>query len=188
MRTDITIDRKQVQIPLKNQTGYMRYKVQFGDIVFFDECGHRTVGRMIGRVAKGQDYPPPDGKGGSLKDYIVVACLGSDLSFTMERWVNPADVLAAYKPKPPYDLARKLGIFFSDEWLKQTPDQIRARLNIGDFFGDYKIRAKESEVVRVLRRVMRDLEHAYGGRNQMPAMEQGYYDEAYKAVTAYDAD
>ena len=183
MRTDITIDRKQVQIPLKNQIGFMRYKVQFGDIVFFEEAGFRMVGRMIGRIASNcMD------NGSNLKDHIVVACLGSDLSFTMERWVDPKYVVACYKPKPPYDLDRKLAIFFSDEWLEQTTDQIRQRLSNGDFFGDYKIRAKESDVVRALRRMMRDLEYAHGGWNQMPAMEQGYYDEAFKAVTAYDAD
>lgn len=135
MRTDITIDRKQVSLPLRGQMGYMKYKAQFGDVVFFRESpGHITVGRMIGRIARGRDYDPPTGTGRSLVNHIVVLCLGSTLDFTMERWVDPQDVEMVHSSKT-LDLSRRLGYFFGDEWLKKyTTNEMRERQYSGDFF------------------------------------------------------
>lgn len=134
MRTDVTIDKKQVPLPLGGQIGFMKYKVQFGDIVFFKQDPNNaavTIGRMIGRIAHA---PRIDGDA-DIRGWIVVAALGSTLSFAMERWVNPADVVACYDPKD-LDLSKRLAAFFSESWLHSSTDTIRSKINQGSFFKD----------------------------------------------------
>lgn len=112
----------------------MKYKAQFGDIVFFKQVPGSaavTVGRMIGRIAHA---PRIDGDA-DVRGWIVVAALGADLSFAMERWVSPDEVVACYDPKD-LDLAKRLAAFFSDAWLRFPTDTIRSQVNEGSFLAN----------------------------------------------------
>lgn len=119
MRTDAIIDKKQVRCPNASTLGYGKWKAQVGDIVLFQEGERRTrVGRMIGRV----HYAPTCGETPAIRDYLLLICLGDMLSWTCERWVNPADVLEVQSPR---DQEEVLDYFLSDAMLKAPIDEVR---------------------------------------------------------------
>lgn len=90
MRTDATIDRKQVICRKSSHLGYSKVTARTGDIIVYVESENVSrVGRVIGRVA----YAPPlSGDAQPIRNYLVVASLSNDLTFVGERWVNPEDV------------------------------------------------------------------------------------------------
>lgn len=119
MRTDIVIDRKPVICPNSLTLGYSTKKARVGDVIVVNiECGFR-VGRVISRIVSGEgDHKV------SLENYLVVIALGSNLSFPMERWVDPREVLECYNPKD-LDLANFLHEFFSLDFNKLSVDDLR---------------------------------------------------------------
>jgi len=70
MRTDATIDGRQVHVPNASHLGYDKWVAQVGDwVVWSYEPGTGDcIGRMIGRV----HYAPPCGETPAIKDYIEV--------------------------------------------------------------------------------------------------------------------
>jgi len=128
MRTDVKIDKKQVQLPYHWRSGYDKYKAQFGDVVFFKEGSRTEIGRVIGRIAEGND---PDF--GNLKNYLVVIGVSLRFGGTFERWVKPENVENCY-PNDCLELSRKLAIFFADKWLSKPTDELRKSAQDGDFF------------------------------------------------------
>lgn len=124
MRTDVRIDRKQVKLPNSTNLGFGKWKAQFGDVVRFDESGHDMYGRIIGRIAHAHR---PDGDP-DVRGWLVVIALGSNLSFPMERWVNPADVRECFNPQAfgGRDMAKFLAFFFGPEFRKQKTEVLRA--------------------------------------------------------------
>lgn len=119
MRTDVTIDRKQVRCPNTSHGGYDKYKAQVGDIVLFNESGHSLVGRMIGRIV----YAPPCGETPAIRNYILVIALSQDMTFSMERWVNPADVMRVQAPRSHKQV---MDYFLSDQIVKAPVSEVRA--------------------------------------------------------------
>lgn len=94
MRTDIIIDTKQVQLPLRCALGYSRCVARFGDVISWQHGGEgRTeYGRVIGRIA--QDKGKLDGT--DCTGWLVVATLFCGLTTVGERWVDPQWVLSCY--------------------------------------------------------------------------------------------
>lgn len=121
MRTDAQIDRQQVYCPNANTQGYGKYRAQFGDFVIWNNTDHTYYGRVAGRV----HYAPAiDEDREPVRDWLLVIALGSNLSFAMERWVNPADVTEVFEPRE--QMTRFLAFFLSDAFKKEKPDALRA--------------------------------------------------------------
>jgi len=128
VRTDATIDRRQVRLPNASTLGYGKWKAQVGDLVVFKETEHHySHGRMIGRVhyASGHDGQP-------IRDYILVIVLNETLDHTYERWVNPKDVVSCYTLQTENTDRRKVCEYFlSDELVKSPIDEIRRSTEYG---------------------------------------------------------
>jgi hypothetical protein len=89
MRTDCTIDKRQVRCPNACTIGYGKWRAQVGDLLTFQDGAQIRCGRMIGRV----HYAPAiSGETHPVRDYILVVGLSTALDHTFERWVNPVDV------------------------------------------------------------------------------------------------
>lgn len=129
MRIDIVIDRKQVHLPNASTLGFGKYKAQYGDCVLFSEGGQRTMGRVIGRIA----YAPKMDNDPDLRNYLVVIALGSNLSFPMERWVDPASVSECFNPQDfgNRDIAAFMSFFFGESFRKHSTEDMRGWVNYG---------------------------------------------------------
>lgn len=93
IRTDCTIDTRQVYLPNASTLGFGKYQARFGDFVWYREHytdgSYSTVlGRVLGRVA----YAPPCGETPAIEGYLLVAQLGHNATHVYERWIDPADV------------------------------------------------------------------------------------------------
>lgn len=119
MRTDATIDRRQVRCPNASYLGYDKWIAQVGDLIRFNEGAETRVGRMIGRVA----YAPRlDGDSAPVKDYILAAVLSPTLDYVAERWVNPADVVQV---QPIRGQAETMQWFLSTDMTRQPVGLVR---------------------------------------------------------------
>lgn len=130
MRTDVQIDRKQVHCPNASGIGYGKYKAQFGDIVIASADGHVTIGRVAGRIA----YATAIGEDrGPIRDWLVVVALSSNLTFPMERWINPADVIEVYDPQniDGANPATFLAFFFGAQFKAHSVESLREWANNG---------------------------------------------------------
>lgn len=120
MRTDATIDKKQVKCPNASMLGYGKWKAQVGDLIHFQDQSTRRIARMIGRIA----YAPglmDDNK--PIRNYILaVAITGDMLDHSHERWINPADVLRVESIR---NQAEVIAYLLSDEMVKAPIDEIR---------------------------------------------------------------
>jgi hypothetical protein len=87
MRTDCTIDHKQVICRFASFTGYSTRKAQLGHIIRWNDVnGQSYTGRVMGRIV----YAPKlESTGFAIKNWLLVAYLAPDLSYVGERWVNP---------------------------------------------------------------------------------------------------
>jgi hypothetical protein len=94
MRTDCTIDTKQVYCPNATWLAYGKGAARFGDVVWYKEwltdgTYDTRIGRVIGRVA----YAPACGETKPISNYLCVAVLSNGYCAAFERWVNPEDVI-----------------------------------------------------------------------------------------------
>jgi hypothetical protein len=121
MRTDATIDRKQVICRNSSHLGYSKVTARTGDIVVYSEGKEwgTHVARVIGRVA----YAPSLGTEPAIRNYLVVASMSNDLTFVGERWVNPEDVSQVFSVRP--ETARLLAFFLSPEFGHESVDNLR---------------------------------------------------------------
>jgi hypothetical protein len=121
VRIDAFIDRKQMRCPNASTIGYGKWKAQTGDIVVYRANeGMTQVGRVIGRITHA---PALDGDKSPTRNYLLLAVLNSSLTFVMERWINPEDVIEVFEPRE--DVAKMLAFFFSPEFTKESVDTLR---------------------------------------------------------------
>ena len=134
-KADLQIDRKLVICPNASTLGYGKWKAQLGDIIVYQEStyeakdlstkvnphNHTRVARVIGRVA----YAPPlESDEKPIRNYLLVSALSEDLTFAMERWVNPEDVIRIYNPEVT-KTQNFLAFFFSPEMPTYSADELR---------------------------------------------------------------
>ncbi len=116
MRRDATIDRRKVKCSNASLIGYGKLFAQVGDVVRFKEYDRIRLGRMIGRIA----FAPPCGETPCIKNWLLVVCLGEDLTHMAERWVDPASVTYV---TPVANQGEVCAAFFSDT-LTKTPIEL----------------------------------------------------------------
>jgi hypothetical protein len=144
MRTDITIDRKQVKCPNASMLGFGKWKAQVGNLVTYrvtytDGSSREETGRMVGRIAYGSNLTT----GGSLRNHLVLLSISSDLTHTMERWIDPKDVVRIHDIDEEYLQIRSvMNWFLSADLTKAPVEEIRQCLSHGsrtlDSYRDYK--------------------------------------------------
>ncbi len=159
MRTDITIDGRQVRCPHASTLGYGKWKAQLGDWVSWTQPtdgdhGVNNIGRMIGRVA----YDPQ----GECTGWIVVLSLGMEMTTVFERWVRPEWVFQVHANTP--DIARFLAWYAGQlpdvDYLRRMCEYGAGKANQNpdwpdwdharglERFGEYLARVRESASVR----------------------------------------
>jgi hypothetical protein len=130
MRTDCTIDGRQVICRNASLLGYSTCRARVGCFfVYYDEAGTNHLARMLGRVA----FAPAIGRGEKpIKNFILAMVLTSWAQSAMERWVDPATVLAVYE-KPPTNLAA----FFFQPKLPYDAQTMRRLMEHGTVSDEY---------------------------------------------------
>jgi hypothetical protein len=123
MRTDATIDKRQVRCPNASTLGFGKWKAQVGDFILFKEGDRQVCGRVIGRV----HYAPPCGESPAVRDSVLTICLGDHQNFTMERWVKPEDVLYIESMDGEQGEKRRavMAWFLSDEIVQAPIEEVR---------------------------------------------------------------
>ena len=125
MRTDATIDKRQVLCRNASCIGFGKIQAQVGNLVMWRDVpdGQLLAGRMIGRV----HYAPAlSGDTKSVRDYILVIGLNPELSHTFERWVNPTTVeRVEVLNHACADRRAVMEYFLSDEMTRATVDEVR---------------------------------------------------------------
>lgn len=117
MRTDVTIDKKQVHCPNTSRLGFDKSKAQVGDLILFSEGERIITARMIGRIA----YAPQCAETPPIRGWILAICLNDSLDHTFERWVNPADVLRVEPLENESIHRRAVTEYFLSDELTQAP-------------------------------------------------------------------
>ena len=148
MRTDVSIDRKQVYCPNARALGFGKYKAQTGDLVEYCESegseyceseGSTRIGRIAGRIRLAEDL----GGGKPIANQLLVIALSSDLSFVMERWIDPDSITRIIAmnrgsygeyPDGTEDVGRQayankiralMAFFLSEEFATYSADELR---------------------------------------------------------------
>lgn len=124
MRTDVTIDKKQVPCPNASRIGYDKYKAQVGDVITYTERGQEHTARMIGRIV----HAPSLGETPAIKGWILAIRINHELDHTCERWINPADVTRVQSLR---DHRRVMEYFLSDDLTTAPIEEIRQSTSAG---------------------------------------------------------
>ena len=121
MRTDATIDRKQVISRNSSHIGYSKITARKGDIVIYNDDNDTShVGRVIGRIV----YAPAlQGDTQPIRNYLLLAVLSQDQTFVMERWVNPEYVTQVFSVRE--ETRKMLTFFFSKQFGQDSIDNMR---------------------------------------------------------------
>jgi hypothetical protein len=120
MRTDATIDRKQVICRNSSHIGYSKVIARTGDMLLWSEGTEHNLGRVIGRVA----YAPAlEGDKAPVRNWLVVARLSNDMTFVCERWVNPENVTQVFTVRE--ETRKMLAFFLSHEFGHESVDSLR---------------------------------------------------------------
>jgi predicted Zn-ribbon and HTH transcriptional regulator len=122
MRTDMTLDGRQVRCPHASLIGYSSNMARVGYFFTYVEDGQIRYARMLARIA----YAPRIGNDNVIKNYILALVLSMNASSAYERWVDPATVREVYE-KPP----TKLTTFFFQPTLPYKVDVIRRLIEHG---------------------------------------------------------
>jgi hypothetical protein len=124
MRTDATIDGKQVICRNASLLGYSTRRARVGCFfVYYEEDGSNHVARMLGRIAHAPGLPP---ERKPIKNHILAMALMSWAQSAAERWIDPATVIAVYE-KPP----TRLAAFFFAEKLPYDAHTMRRLMEHG---------------------------------------------------------
>jgi hypothetical protein len=89
MRTDCNIDARRVKCRNSSHLGFSRMYARVGDLIT-TPCG---LARMIGRIT----WAPALDGGKPIRNWICAVAIASDLSFVMERWIDPETVTGVYR-------------------------------------------------------------------------------------------
>ena len=117
MRTDATIDGRQVRVPNASHLGYDKWTAQVGDWIVwtYPDSQSDLIGRMTGRV----HYAPACGESAPIADWLEVLQLSDDHTHAYIRWIDPQWVTRVHANAP--DIQRFLSWFAgplpSREWL-----------------------------------------------------------------------
>jgi hypothetical protein len=124
MRRDATIDRQQVLVPNASTLGCGKYKAQFGDVVLYKELnGHTRIARVAGRIKFAPALEPQEK---SIRNWLLVIALDERLSWSFERWVNPADVIECFDPENEHCRMQELLAFiFSPKFKQESIETLR---------------------------------------------------------------
>jgi len=124
MRTDARMDRKQVKLPCASTLGFDKWKAQFGDMVMFREGHNLELGRIISRI----NYAPVIGDDSpAIRGWLCVAVFSQDMSFIMERWINPETIERCYTPRP--QQIALMSFMFGEEFKKHDTYTLREWAN-----------------------------------------------------------
>jgi hypothetical protein len=129
MRTDIKVVNRPVKLPYDNILKMGRYKMEAckGDIIGYKGFpnGIVSIGRVVGKILDKSEYEDRHNCNG----YICCVVISEDMSFTMERWIDPVDVLFCYDPNRPLFGSMKLvnlyANFFGAEFRNVSADKLR---------------------------------------------------------------
>lgn len=138
MRTDATIDRRKVRCPNASMIGWSCKQASVGSLIVFTDGGDERLGRMIGRVHYAPVLP---GDSRRVKNWILAIVLGSELSHTSERWVDPKTVTRAY-PLTDANMVRRQAVvayFLGDDIIGAPVDEVRRAAEYGSpTLADYR--------------------------------------------------
>ena len=136
MRTDCTIDGKQVICRNATLLGFATCKARVGSYFVYHDGTEQRMGRMLGRVA----YAPA--LQGDTKPIVnhILAMVWFPMGHCCERWINPADVIECYTnppasiaafffaPKIPYDAQTMRRLMehgtCSDHYIEHAADNV----------------------------------------------------------------
>lgn len=107
MRTDCTIDGKQVICRNATLIGFATCKARVGSYFVYHDGTEQRMARMLGRIAFAPALPDIDGKYGTGAKHIknhILAMVWFPMGHCAERWIDPADVIECYA-NPPADIA-----------------------------------------------------------------------------------
>lgn len=107
MRTDCTIDGKQVICPTATLIGFATRKCRVGSYFVYRDGTEQRMARMLGRVAFAPALPDINGKYATGAKHIknhILAMVWFPMGHCAERWIDPADVIECYAT-PPADIA-----------------------------------------------------------------------------------
>ena len=129
MRTDATFDRKQTYCPNTYPTlGYGKYKAQFGDCLLYKEnLTNGDYNMRLARVAGRVDYAPAIGEDSTpTRDYVLVITMSDDLTFVMERWIAPEDIIRVWDPNhKDRNIEQLIQFFFSPAFKQESIETLR---------------------------------------------------------------
>lgn len=121
MRTDAVIDKRAVRCPNATLGGYNKWRAQVGDLIWYKEGGvYSGPARMIGRIKYAPSLGAPETQ--PIRDHILVVQLGADLTYCMERWINPKDVTLVLAPSNQLDV---MAYFMGPDMLTAPMDEVR---------------------------------------------------------------
>lgn len=89
MRTDCNIDTRQVKCRNSSHVGFSKLHARVGDLLVTPD----GIARMIGRIT----WAPTLAGDKPIRNWICAVVLASDMSFVMERWIDPATVTGVYR-------------------------------------------------------------------------------------------
>ena len=129
MRNDARMDRKQTYCPNTYPTmGYDKYKAQFGDCILYKE--HLENGEYnvrLARVAGRVDYAPAICDDTSpIYDNVLVMAMSDTLTFVMERWIAPEDIIRVWDPNhKDRNIEQLIQFFFSPAFKQESIETLR---------------------------------------------------------------
>ena len=136
MRTDCSIDARQVICPKATTLGFATIKCRVGSYFVYaesrDEDGFVTssrMARMLGRISFAPALPESDGRYAPGAKHVrnhILAMVWIEMGHCAERWIDPTDVLECYA-EPPADIAA----FFFAPKLPYGAQTIRRLMEYG---------------------------------------------------------
>lgn len=134
MRTDATIDRRQVKLPYISY-GRGEWKARYKDFVVWNDQGTLRLCRVVGRIV----YAPELGSkeqgtySPAIRNHLMLVCLNPSHQSSFIRWVPPEEIVECYRPSDYVQQAKKhIDRLFSDAFISQKPNVIADEIEGGD--------------------------------------------------------
>lgn len=127
MRTDARIDRRAVKLPYRSTLGFDKLIARVGDMVLYREHymdgthSDSRIARVAGRV---KHAPALEGDSKPVRNFLLVITMSEDLTYAMERWIDPVDVQRCWRPQSKH--AALMAFMLGEEFHKFPVDELRA--------------------------------------------------------------